>query len=367
MSRELHNRQRWNVALGVGLFAAVLLVVSSSEGGLPYLRHEYREVSSTEGGLETPSHQQHRRWSFFRRLAPLSRDEVHAIIFEHHNEPYPDKQATFSPKPTFSPAPGTTSRPTSVDTSAPTLSPNVTIAPTNATTPTTAPGTFAPTLASEPVEAYLTRVLTDDGSLQVAGTPQNQALASFNASYPEITVVNSEETREFVETDYALRVLYYSTGGDLWRDRTGWNGATPPCGDAVAAPWFGISCTGSTVSSLALPDNDLVGNLPSELRGLGSMQSFDLASNSLSGSLPATLGELSNITSLELDANFLTGTLPSLIAGATSLQTLSLGTNQIAGTIPIEINGLFNLERLDLNSNLLEGTVPPLGLTSLGK
>jgi Leucine-rich repeat (LRR) protein len=210
-------------------------------------------------------------------------------------------------------------------------------------------------------------VLTDDGSLQITGTPQNLALQTFTTNNPGITLADSEETREFIRTTYALSVLFFSAGGDQWLDRTGWIGAIPPCGNQVTATWFGVSCIDSKVQGIALANNDLVGEIPSEIRGLSSLQSLALESNSLTGTIPVTLGQLSSLTSLDLSTNFLNGTIPVTIDGATSLEVLTLSMNQISGSIPVAVNQMTNLREIALNDNVLEGTLPALTLPSLGK
>jgi hypothetical protein len=326
------RRRRHGVVSAVGVCAALLVLWS----GASSRQRRTQDSTSPENG---------RFWGgLFRHLAALSDEEIKATIFDRHDEPYEDKRATFSPAPTTAPAPISTSQPT------------LPVA-----------GTSPPTFAAETVAEFLTRVLTDDGSLQITGTPQNRALQTFTTNNPGIILADSVETREFISTTYALSVLYFSTGGDQWLDRTGWIGAIPPCGNQVTATWFGVSCMDSKVQGIALANNDLVGRIPSEIRGLPSLQGLSLESNSLTSTIPVTLGQLSSLTSLDLSTNFLNGTIPTTINGATSLEVLSLSMNQISGSIPITVNQMTNLRQIALNDNLLEGTLPALTLPSLGK
>lgn len=348
-----------------------LLVLSASQHRQHLIRHR-RLIASGEYEDEEPT-----IWSIIRRLNPFSREEVKAIIFERHDEPYTDKDATFSPKPTLSPAPGGpgSSAPTPDGSQAPTPGGSITLQPTPALTPpglspspTTAPGgTFAPTPAAETVEQFLTRTLTNDGSLLTPGTPQNDAYTYFTTNYPAIDRVDNDEVRYFVSTVYSLSTIYYSTGGENWRDRTGWVGSTPPCGVQGSPSWTGVSCTEVVLDSLVLPENDLLGPLPSEIRGLSTLQEMSLGRNSLTGNIPPTIGEMGNLTTLDLGENFLTGVVPTTISGATSLEVLSLDFNQISGSIPSEINQMSNLRALELSENLIEGAIPQLTLPSLGK
>ena len=213
----------------------------------------------------------------------------------------------------------------------------------------------------------MTRTLTDDGSLTTPGSPQQLALNYFTTNFPAITNVDSDTVREFVSSVYSLAVVYYSTGGDIWRDRTGWVGTTPPCGVQGSTPWVGVTCTDSTINNLVLPVNDLIGQLPSEVRGLATLQSLELPGNSLTGFFPEAISQMSNLTSLDLSENFLSGTIPASLGGDSNLQSLSLDLNQFIGTIPPEINQMINLQRLDISGNSIDGLMPLLALPSLGK
>eukprot|EP00977_Amphora_coffeiformis_P014950 scaffold4269_cov168-Amphora_coffeaeformis.AAC.1 len=334
------KRRRQRIGAAIGLAVATLLALSRKHDQL-LLRHRGESLAQDK---------KLSNWTFLRRLNPLSRDQVNSIIFERHDEPYPEKSADDTPAPrdTLAPTP-------SQGTSAP-----------SPTTTVSAP-TSSPTPISETVVEFITRTLTDDGSLTTVGTPQNLALGYFTSNYPAITQVNSETVQELVSTAYSLAVLYYSTRGDEWRDNTSWVGSAPPCGIQGSAPWFGITCTSSVVESLTLPENDLVGQLPSELRGLTGLQNIVLNGNSLSGNLPATISELANLTTLDLGENFIAGTIPPSIGSASNLMTLSLQFNQINGPIAPEINRLVNLRTLNLNGNMLTGAIPPLSIPTLRK
>jgi len=343
MEKPVPKQRRQRIGTAIGFTVLTILVLSGRQDQF-LLRHRRQPFGIEEG---KPS-----KWAFLRRLNPLSRDEVNAIIFERHDEPYPEKSALDTPAPreTVPPTP-------SQGTSAP-----------SPTTTTSAPTSF-PThgTSSETVVEFITRTLTDDGSLQTAGTPQNLALGYFTTNYPAITQVDSETIQDLVSTVYSLAVFYYSTNGDGWRDNTSWVGPAPPCGIQGSAPWFGVTCTNSAVESLTLPENDLVGQLPSELRALTGLQNLVLNANSLTGNLPSTIGEIRNLTSLELGENFIAGTIPPTIGSATNLMVLSLFLNHIIGTIGSEINQLVNLKILNLNGNMLTGTVPALSISTLGK
>ncbi len=97
--------------------------------------------------------------------------------------------------------------------------------------------------------------------------------------------------------------LYTSTHGATWSVSTNWNGAA-----GSECSWYGVTCNGSGSSVTAI-------NLPG---------------NNLSGTLPADLANLTNLTYFFVNSNQLTGTLPSL-AGLTSLSSFYANNNQLTG------------------------------------
>ena len=124
------------------------------------------------------------------------------------------------------------------------------------------------------MEEFLTRTLTDDGSLTTPGTPQNDAYESLITNFPNLAVgVNDAE----ITQTYSLNTLFYSTNGTLWRMRDSWTGPDPVCGDVgVTDAWFGITCNAEgSIISLDLRENDLFGVLPSEIRALVSLGKYD--------------------------------------------------------------------------------------------
>lgn len=74
----------------------------------------------------------------------------------------------------------------------------------------------------------------------------------------------------------ALVAFYEATDGAGWHDHTGWLENTTPCG------WVGVSCVNGRVDILALPFNNLQGQLPEALAGLAPLRVLDLHNNGLS-------------------------------------------------------------------------------------
>ena len=102
----------------------------------------------------------------------------------------------------------------------------------------------------------------------------------------------------------ALLALHDSTGGDDWKDRTGWLSSSSPC------EWHGISCKRGHVVSISLLSNQLTGPVPPELGSLGDLRILELSYNQLTGTIPPELGNLGALEVLLLHDNQLTGTIP---------------------------------------------------------
>src|SRR5215218_3975312 len=76
-----------------------------------------------------------------------------------------------------------------------------------------------------------------------------------------------------VQERAALAVLYRSTGGDEWRDRSGWLGRP-----GTECQWHGVVCDAgqSVVVELRLSSNGLAGGIPTELAELTRLRVLDL-------------------------------------------------------------------------------------------
>ena len=106
-------------------------------------------------------------------------------------------------------------------------------------------------------------------------------------------------------------------------------------------------------------DNQIIGNLPSELGNLASLTHLDLGHNKLGGQIPPALGRLTNLTHLDLSNNGLTGSIPAEIGNLTNLVYLDLSGNKLTGRIPSTLGNLkSSIETLLINNSGLEGCIP---------
>ena len=143
---------------------------------------------------------------------------------------------------------------------------------------------------------------------------------------------------------------------------------TFPCGYnivgiKVARSWSGISCIGSTMTSIELPRKNLVGALPNSFSNLTGLIKVDLSQNSIYGTFTQLL-TLTALQYLALSANVFSSTIPSQISTLTGLVSLLLANNSFTGSIPPHISTLTRLGVLALGNNNLRGSIPTI-LTTL--
>ena len=181
-----------------------------------------------------------------------------------------------------------------------------------------------------------------------------------------------------VEELEMLRDFYQSMGGPKWHSKDNWISGANPCGNGtVNTTWYGVECatietlppwgnSSSHVTGLALPQNNLVGNLP-PLHRLQHLLYLDVTNpdssevfnsrNSVGGTLNALCG-LRNLSKALLAGNSLSGCIPDCIQSLTNATVLNLDYNAIQGTTPDSLCHLLGLEELHMRGNHLHGTVP---------
>jgi Leucine-rich repeat (LRR) protein len=114
--------------------------------------------------------------------------------------------------------------------------------------------------------------------------------------------------------------------------------------------WHGINCAKDkdvkkdVIVAISLPDNQLVGGVPTQLGLLTSLQNLNLAGNNLKGtSMPSEIGRLVDLEALDLWGTSLAGELPSEIGLCTKLTMLDLEGSDLTGTVPTEIGNIKSL------------------------
>lgn len=173
-----------------------------------------------------------------------------------------------------------------------------------------------------------------------------------------------------------LEEVFNSAGGENWSNRDNWlTGSTNVCS------WHGITCDGNqAVTRVELPENNLVGNIPSHIFFLPKLEVLNLGSNDISIDLRGTsesatltelyidstnvaslegLGQASRLQVLKMDNTpFFGKEIPDDIYALTDLQLLDLARCGFTGKIPDKIGSLSKLNSMVLSHNELSGTLP---------
>ncbi|MEO6175590.1 MAG: PKD domain-containing protein [Flavobacterium circumlabens] len=204
---------------------------------------------------------------------------------------------------------------------------------------------------------------------------KNDFLQNKKPKYSIIRVNNSKMARKALASAQdlamdkaALIALYNSTNGDSWRNTMDNEGAWPvndpnavvtSWNPTTNTGWYGVVLDGDgRVSYLDLRDNDLAGEIPSQIGLLTKLTQALLYNNRLSGTIPAEIGQLKELFFLNLEVNQLSGSIPPQIGLLPKLQSLFLNFNKLTGAIPVEIAQLQELTYLSLGQNGLTGTIP---------
>eukprot|EP00538_Stauroneis_constricta_P006429 CAMPEP_0119548968 /NCGR_PEP_ID=MMETSP1352-20130426/2766_1 /TAXON_ID=265584 /ORGANISM="Stauroneis constricta, Strain CCMP1120" /LENGTH=725 /DNA_ID=CAMNT_0007594385 /DNA_START=340 /DNA_END=2517 /DNA_ORIENTATION=- len=180
----------------------------------------------------------------------------------------------------------------------------------------------------------------------------------------EIEMDGDAQHSFFIER-YALAVLYYATGGETWKWQMNFLKPTSVCNwnqqfltTSLQIVRLGVfSClNGGGVSRFGLPQNNLTGTIPDEIRHLDDVDAFILQWNrNLKGPIPAGLTEMSGLEVLDISYCSLSSSLPDSLEDLTKLTSLGLSNNLMTGTIPFE--ALPNLVELRLDDNGFDGDV----------
>ncbi|GKZ00680.1 hypothetical protein MPSEU_001020100 [Mayamaea pseudoterrestris] len=210
------------------------------------------------------------------------------------------------------------------------------------------------------------QTVTSHYDLDDADTPQSKAvdwLAQYDLLVrPVPTKLHSRQ--RFVQR-YALATLYYALSGQQWtknhkflssEDECGWFDEAPVNDYVSQTAAFGVTCdTNLAVQSLYVPDNNLQGSLPSELRFLSNLDMIALPNNAIRGTIPRELRSWSNLVYIDLKYNRISGMLPSWIGDLSNLEVLGLSNNEFAGGVPPNFGSLGRLKTLALDDNALTG------------
>jgi len=309
------------------------------------------------------------------------------------SEPIGTTEPTKAPVPTKAPDQDlTTSSPKpQPDTSIPppTVTDTPTVEPSQSTAPSSSEPPTPPTVVEQGrEEQILAKCSMDMATRSTAITdilsnvsdpldflitsPQNQAREWLDEIDDSILCPNEDSA---IFQRYIAALLYYAMSGPEWnsckaaleRDDTSNCNGTRWLSSDNECEWFGLTCNrDSTLTKIELSDNNLGGELFSELFRLSALEGITMDHNQdITGTIPPGLANLQKLQFINMDDNTLYGSIPEELYSITTLQAIDLNDNQLTGPITDSIGNLSKLVVLQLHNNLLNGPVPSMGLLQL--
>jgi hypothetical protein len=131
----------------------------------------------------------------------------------------------------------------------------------------------------------------------------------------------------------------------------------------------GAQLTATGLRSLVrfnISNNQISGEIPTEIVNTTTLQEFSAADNQLRGALPSSLGTLTNLRVLDVARNFLIGQIPSSVRDLRLAERFVVSRNSLSGVIPVEITQMVSVRELALDSNAFSGGAPD-ALAGLGR
>ena len=196
-----------------------------------------------------------------------------------------------------------------------------------------------------------------DISSRCAACPQGSGAAF----YGSFSCLDSKQQAEVSER-VILEDFFGATKGKHWRFNDNWMDP-----DLSVCEFHGIECTSDGhVESIVLPQNSLVGEIPTSIFRLPYIAQVNLAMNDIKISFEGVSGaskleflnlDSTNLQSLDglqnapslkalqvVDNDFPPGTFPTEILASSGLRFLHLSGNLVGGELPAELSNLSNLE-----------------------
>jgi len=144
---------------------------------------------------------------------------------------------------------------------------------------------------------------TSFGQQSITGDGNNGLVESDQASNSTIYAVGRELNESRLADSLALVAVFEATGGpNNWVTTNNWLTGN-------INTWAGIEVdpTSERVIRIELPENGLIGELPSAIRTLDAVTFLDLSNNELSGNIPNQISQMEALTFLDLSGNEITG------------------------------------------------------------
>ena len=158
----------------------------------------------------------------------------------------------------------------------------------------------------------------------------------------------------------ALRELYITTNGPLWKVRLNW------CTSKPLSQWFGVRVErdlqqNERVVALDLTDNHLIGVIPEKLWVLSKLRSLHLGLNFLTGSVPPLLANLIRGNNIATDLHNPATTSSVVAEGAYLPLSPPAALSGMGGVLDSTVNGSHGARRLNFDG----ADATPMGRSSL--
>lgn len=193
---------------------------------------------------------------------------------------------------------------------------------------------------------------------------------------------NSDAVDDSVKNSLIQFLAKLSSQNGQQNQNLGWDISSDPCKDS----WDGLVCDGRNVSVkklfldglnlsgtlqtsflcsseplmaslsvLSINDNNISGEIPSDIENCKQLTRFHVRGNKFHGNLPSSFSKLVNLKRLELSNNNLSGELPEL-SRISGLTMFLAENNNFSGEIPLfEFS---NFERFNVSFNNFSGPIP---------
>jgi len=168
--------------------------------------------------------------------------------------------------------------------------------------------------------------------------------------------LDEETAPPFVER-FVLATLYHATQGALWRNNYYFLYPKGHC------TWFYFDNENFDPTQIKSKDSQAPRGVlcnPEAHANDYRVEEIWIANNNLKGQLPSELGLLKGLKILSLDGNRIHGTIPSDLAKLTNLEHLHLEYNRLSGEIEQWVGHSYhkNMKTLVLSNNLFTGKIP---------
>ncbi|MGQ1889471.1 leucine-rich repeat domain-containing protein [Thermophagus sp. OGC60D27] len=173
----------------------------------------------------------------------------------------------------------------------------------------------------------------------------NPFTGSPNYLIPEKSELKSSEDTGSRETDsLALVALYNQNGGESWTNKENW--LTGPLNT-----WENITVEDGRVTALKLSNNNLSGEITSEIGSLTKLEHLSIPGNNLTGTVPESIKNLTSLRVINMSKNNLSGTFPS-ISNLNDLLYLYLPDNNFTDLLFFP-DSLESIKYISLKNNYL--------------